>query len=162
MSLQQENGRFKFSDFLIQDAIIVDLQSKDKRGVMAELTQQLCRVCAIGKADPLVEILLEREALGSTGIGQGIAIPHGKSGEVKNLVATLGISRKGVEFDALDGEPVHIVFLLLAPPDSGGLHLKALAKISRLLKDKFFRQTLREAKSREEVLKAIQEEDEYT
>jgi PTS system nitrogen regulatory IIA component len=109
----------------------------------------------------MVQVLMERESLGSTGIGQGVAIPHGKTNVVKDQVAALGISRKGLDFDALDGEPVHIVFLLIAPQDAAGNHLKALAKISRLLKDKFFRQALRDAKSAEEILKIIREEDEY-
>ena len=104
---------------------------------------------------------MEREALGSTGIGQGVAIPHCKLEALKEQVAALGISPKGLEFDALDGEPVNIVFLLVAPMDASGNHLKALAKISRLLKDKFFRQALRDAKSPEELLRIIREEDEY-
>jgi PTS system nitrogen regulatory IIA component len=80
---------------------------------------------------------------------------------VKAQAAALAISKRGVDFDALDGEPVHIVFLLVAPPDAAGNHLKALAKVSRLLKDKFFRQALKDAKSPEEILKIIREEDEY-
>ena len=104
---------------------------------------------------------MEREKLGSTGIGQGVAIPHGKSDSVESLVAALGVSKRGVDFESLDGEPVNLIFLLVAPPDSAGQHLKALARISRLLKDKFFRQALREAKSLEEIQRIIKEEDEY-
>ena len=104
---------------------------------------------------------MEREKLGSTGIGQGVAIPHAKSTSLKDVVAALGVSKKGIQFDALDGEPVYIIFLLMAPVDSAGLHLKVLARISRLLKDKFFRQSIREATSVEAVKKIIEEEDNY-
>jgi PTS system nitrogen regulatory IIA component len=115
----------------------------------------------ITDADAVKVSLLEREKLGSTGIGQGIAIPHAKCAAIDHVVAALGVSKKGIDFDALDGEPVYLIFLLVAPPDSSGLHLKALARISRLLKDKFFRQALREAKSSDEIQKIIKEEDEF-
>ena len=107
----------------------------------------------------LVQILLEREALGSTGIGQGVAIPHGKAGSVSRVVGAVGISRAGMDFDALDGEPVHIFFLLVAPEDSAGPHLKALARISRLLKEKHFRDSLIAAKDERTLMRAIREED---
>ncbi|NQS89303.1 PTS sugar transporter subunit IIA, partial [Patescibacteria group bacterium] len=109
--------------------------------------------------DNIVKILLQREALGSTGIGNGIAIPHGKSDKVKKLVAAFGISKQGVDFESLDGEPVYIFFLLVAPIDSAGPHLKALARISRLLKDKSFRNTLKAAKTKEELVEIITKED---
>jgi len=102
---------------------------------------------------------MAREALGSTGIGQGIAIPHGKSDCVTKLVSAFGVSRTGVPFDSLDGEPVHLFFLLVAPEDSAGPHLKALARISRLLKDKHFRDTLRLAKDEPELVKTLRDED---
>jgi PTS system nitrogen regulatory IIA component len=108
----------------------------------------------------LVQILNERESLGSTGIGQGVAIPHGKANVVDGLIAAFGISKQGIEFDALDGEPVYIFFLLIAPEDSAGPHLKALARISRLLKDKHFRDMLRSAESTEKLLQSIKNEDE--
>jgi len=101
----------------------------------------------------------ERESLGSTGIGQGIGIPHAKSQNVKTLVAAFGLSQKGVNFDSLDGEPVYIFFLLIAPEESAGPHLKALARISRMLKDKYFRELLKKSKDEKEVLRIIQEED---
>ena len=106
-----------------------------------------------------MKILLDREALGSTGIGQGIAIPHGKTGAVKSLIAAFGLSRKGVDFESLDGEPAYIFFLLLAPKESAGPHLKALAKISRLLKDKFFRDTLKDCKNKKALIEIISKED---
>lgn len=151
----------KILDFLCQQAINVDLQSVNKKEVVQELTELLAKAKRIKNPEKIVQIILDREKLGSTGIGQGIAVPHGKSETVNEMVAALGISKKGIEFDSLDDEPVYIVFLLIAPPDAAGPHLKALAKISRLLKDKFFRQTLKEVSSVDEVVKIISEEDKY-
>ncbi|MFH1282942.1 MAG: PTS sugar transporter subunit IIA [bacterium] len=150
----------KIRDFLNVDSISVDLQCQTKKESIKELVQLLSKGKKIKDTDKIVKILMDRESLGSTGIGQGIAIPHGKSDSIANILAAFGISKKGIDFDALDGEPVNLIFLLVAPHDSAGVHLKALAKISRLLKDKFFRQALREAKSSEEILKIIKEEDE--
>jgi fructose-specific phosphotransferase system IIA component len=153
----------KILDFLSPQTITVDLKEREKKKVITELVRLLNEARKIKAEDieNIVEALLERERLGSTGIGQGIAIPHVKCREVSEVVAALGISSKGVEFNALDGEPVSIIFLLLAPLESSGVHLKVLAKISRLLKDKFFRQALREAKTKEEIIKIIREEDTY-
>lgn len=151
----------KVLDFLDSQAVQLELKSQTKQDVIAELCQLLKEKDKIQDAATVLNSLMEREKLGSTGIGQGIAIPHGKSTAVDKVVAALGISRKGIDFESLDGEPVHLVFMLVAPPDSAGAHLKALARISRLLKDKFFRQALREAKSIDEIKKIIQEEDEY-
>jgi PTS system nitrogen regulatory IIA component len=151
----------KVLDFLNMNSVNVQMESPSKAEAIADLCRLLESQKRIKNADSVIKSLMDREKLGSTGIGQGIAIPHGKSDSVDEVVAALGISRKGIEFDALDGEPVHLIFLLVAPHDSGGLHLKALARISRLLKDKFFRQALREAKSIEEIQKIIKEEDEY-
>lgn len=102
---------------------------------------------------------MDREALGSTGIGHGIGIPHGKSPDVKKLVAAFGLSQKGVDFESLDGESCYIFFLLVAPVDSAGPHLKALARISRILKDRHFRDSLRQCKDVKTILQAIKEED---
>ncbi len=103
---------------------------------------------------------MSREALGSTAIGQGIAIPHAKSDCMTKLVAAFGLCKKGIDFDSLDGEPAYIFFLLLAPQDSAGPHLKALARISRLLKDKYFRDSLRASVDADSVIKIISQEDE--
>ena len=149
----------KIVDFLNPRAISANLKSTDKEGVIGELVDLLVKVKEIKNRDEIIKALLEREALGSTGIGQGIAIPHAKSDSVKDLVAAFGLSRKGVNFDALDGEQVYIFFLLVAPTDSAGPHLKALARISRLLKDKYLRQTLRNAEDERDVLRIMREED---
>ncbi len=151
----------RISDFLRDKAISVSLKATDKPGVVRELVQLLVKAGEVKPtdADRFVEVLLAREALGSTGIGQGVGIPHGKSNCVSELVGAFGIAPRGVNFDALDGEPVYIFFLLVAPEDAAGPHLKALARISRLLKDKFFRDNLREAKDERTVLRTIQQED---
>lgn len=151
----------KVLDFLELDSVTTDLKSQTKQDAISELCELLKANGRITDADAVKVSLLEREKLGSTGIGQGIAIPHAKCAAIDRVVAALGVSKKGIDFDALDGEPVYLIFLLVAPPDSSGLHLKALARISRLLKDKFFRQALREAKSSDEIQKIIKEEDEF-
>lgn len=151
----------KITDFLREKAIAVDLQAANKEGVIRELVHLLVKAGEIKPSDEekLVPVLLAREALGSTGIGQGVGIPHGKSNCVGRLVGAFGISRRGVNFDSLDGETVHVFFLLVAPEDSAGPHLKALARISRLLKDRFFRESLKEAKDEKQLLRTIQQED---
>lgn len=151
----------KISDFLCNKAVVADLAATTKKGVIEELIDLLIKCGAIDKKlrAKIIEILLAREALGSTAIGQGIAIPHGKCENVKELTAALGISKKGVDFDSLDGEPAYIFFLLVAPIDSAGPHLKALARISRLLKDKYFRENLKSAKDEKAILTLLTQED---
>lgn len=151
----------KITDFLREKAITVNLAAADKDGVIRELVHLLVKAGEIKpvEEEKLSPILLAREALGSTGIGQGVGIPHGKSNCVKELIAAFGLSKRGVNFDSLDGEPAHIFFLLVAPEDSAGPHLKALARISRLLKDRFFRESLKEAKDEKQILRIIQQED---
>ena len=151
----------KITDFLREKAISVNLEARDKQGVIRELVQLLVKAGEIKPADEekIVPVLLARESLGSTGIGQGVGIPHGKSNVARQLVGAFGVSRRGVDFDSLDGEMAHIFFLLLAPEDSAGPHLKALARISRLLKDRYFRESLKEAKDEKQVLRIIQQED---
>jgi PTS system nitrogen regulatory IIA component len=151
----------KVLEFLDQSTICLDLKSTSKKEAILELCQVLSANGKIKDMDAVMIALMEREKLGSTGIGQGVAIPHGKSSSTSNLVGALGISRKGVEFESLDGEPVYVIFMLVAPNDSSGQHLKALARVSRLLKDKFFRQAIKEAKKTEDIEKIIREEDEY-
>lgn len=151
----------KIFDFLNEKAISADLKSQDKKAVIRELTDLLIKAGALKPRmkNDVVEILLNREALGSTGIGQGVAIPHGKSEYTKELVGAFGVSKSGINFDSLDGEQAYIFFLLLAPIESSGPHLKALARISKLLKDKYFRDSLKKAENEKSLLKIIKEED---
>ena len=151
----------KIMDFLCPQAIIINLEADDKKSAISELVQSLSAAKKVKKPDEVISVIMEREKLGSTGIGQGVAIPHGKTDIVPQQVGALGISQRGVEFNSLDGEPVYIVFLLCGPVDIAGQHLKALARISRLLKDRFVRTALRDAKSVDEVIKIISKEDEY-
>ena len=149
----------KIMDFLNEKAVSANLKASTKEEVIEELIDLLLNAQVIKDKNKLLKILLDREALGSTGIGQGVAIPHGKSEGVKELVGAFGISEAGINFDSLDGEKVYIFFLLVAPEDSAGPHLKALARISRLLKDKYFRDTLKAAKESKVLVKIIKQED---
>jgi len=143
-----------------KEYIIEDLKAKNKRGVLAELSE----IFTLGptKVDSklMVDVLMEREKLGSTGIGDGIAIPHGKLKGLDTLLLSFGRSREGIDFESIDSRPVHLFFLLMAPESSTGQHLKALAKISRMLKDERFRSELMSARSAEGLFKAIAEKDE--
>lgn len=150
----------QITDMLDKNYIIEELKATSKRAVLAELSEILSRDQKGLAPGAMVEVLLEREKLGSTGIGDGIAIPHGKLKGLDRLMISFGRSRQGIEFDAIDGKPVHIFFLLMAPESSTGQHLKALAKISRMLKDPEFRSGLLEAKSAEEIYRKIAEKDE--
>ena len=149
----------KITDFLDKNCVIVGMKSRTKKESIKELLMKLKENGYIKNEKELLETVMEREKLGSTGIGQGIAVPHAKSDQIENLVAALGISKVGVDFDSLDGEPVNIIFLVLAPTKSVGLHLKALAKIARLLKDRVFRNALKDAKTPEEVIDLIKEDE---
>jgi len=150
----------KILDILDQKLIIPQLASKNKEGVLRELVHVLSQVEKQVNEERLIEILLERESLGSTGIGDGVAIPHGKSKEVKKILASFGRSVPGLDFQSLDGKPAHLFFLLIAPENSAGIHLKALAQISRLMKDQGFRKRLLEADSAEEIYNLFSEGDE--
>ncbi|MFA5059781.1 MAG: PTS sugar transporter subunit IIA [Candidatus Omnitrophota bacterium] len=161
MFVTEGGTSMKIGDFLCDEAVTADLKGTTKKDVIEELVDLLIEAKAVEKKNKakLVEILMAREALGSTAIGQGVAIPHGKCEYVTELKAALGISKKGVDFDSLDGEPAYIFFLLIAPADSAGPHLKALARISRLLKDRYFRESLKQAKDEKSILKFISQED---
>jgi len=151
----------KITEFLTKKTIDIDLKATDKKRVIEELVNLLVKEKQVKDLEKAVASILEREKIGTTGIGQGVAIPHGRVDEVERLVGAFGISKRGIDFDALDGEPVHLIFLLLSPPESGGQHLRALSKISRLFKDKFFKQMLLEAKTVDEVFKILIQEEQY-
>jgi PTS system nitrogen regulatory IIA component len=149
----------KILEVLQKEAILEDLVSTDKKGILEELVAPIAKVANVSE-DGLVKVLLERERLGSTGIGGGVGIPHGKLKNLENIVLGFGLSRNGVDFESMDGKPTHVFFLLVTPENSTGLHLKMLARISRLLKDESFKERLISASSQEEILSIIQEEDE--
>jgi len=157
-------GWMKLSDFVIPEAIIVDLRATGKEDAIREIVRGLCQAgrLAEGDLDSVARAILGREELGSTGIGQGVAVPHTRHPTVNRLIGTVALSRRGVNFAALDGEPVDILFLLISPPNQPGDHLRALENISRHLKDERFVSFLRQAKTRESVTELLEEADQGT
>jgi PTS system nitrogen regulatory IIA component len=150
----------KLSEIIDENSVIPELRAKDKRGVLEELAEAICKhVLSVDKG-ALVKVLLERERLGSTGIGDGVAIPHGKLTGVDRPIISFGRSKEGLDFDSMDGLPAHLFFLLVAPENSAGIHLKALAKIAKMLKNSLFRKKLMEAQSRKEIHQMIVQTDE--
>jgi PTS system nitrogen regulatory IIA component len=148
----------KIVEFLRADAVIASLSGQTGPAVLSEL----CRpIAAAQKVDVqrLVDTLLDREKLGSTGIGEGVAIPHGKVQGLPGLVASFGRSVQGIDFRAIDGRPTHLFFTLFAPENSAGAHLKALARISRIFKNPAFREAIMRAESAHEVYRLIEAED---
>jgi len=149
----------KISDILVRDALVLDLGSSDKPAILGELSDALAGAMPEIDAAKLLEVLSERENLQSTGIGDGVAIPHGKMPGLSRLVASFARSRSGVDFESIDGAPTHLFFLLVVPDNAGGQHLKALARISRFFRDASFRKALEEAEGAEAVLQVIEAED---
>jgi len=149
----------KILDVLHKEAILSDLKSFDKKGVIEELVTPVARISGVNH-EYLVRVLMERERLGSTGIGEGIGIPHGKLNDLESLILGFGLSRKGVDFESMDGLPTHIFFLLITPENSTGIHLKLLARISKILKNEAFREKLLNAANSDEIYSIIMEEEE--
>ncbi len=149
----------KIVDFVKPELIVADLQAHDKAEVIKELANHLAGYVPNVDREVLAKVLLERERLASTAIGEGVAIPHGKLDAVGKLVACVGRAPAGVDFDSMDGRPTHLFFVLVAPENSTGVHLKALARISRLFKDPEFRTRLIQAKDAAEMYRVIAEED---
>ena len=150
----------KLSDIITPDSIIPELRARNKKDVLMELAEVISTVEPSVNKDGLVQVLEEREKLGSTGIGNGVAIPHGKLNGISKPLMSFGRSKSGVDFDSMDTRPVHLFFLLVAPENSAGAHLKVLAKIAKLLKNSEFRKKLLEAKDRDEIYKTIVQSDE--
>lgn len=146
-------------DFIRPELILSELAGQTKPQVLAELARHLARTQPGLDAEALARALLEREALASTAIGEDIAIPHGKLDSVTRLIGCLGRSSRGIDFDSLDKKPTHLFFVLIAPESSTGLHLKALARISRLFKDAEFRARLMRAGTAGELFRILEEED---
>ena len=149
----------KIAEFLREDLTLPQLAASEKAGALAELCGTLARAHPSLDGAKLVETLLEREKLGSTGIGEGVAIPHGKLAGVPGLLAAFGRSVSGVDFQSIDGKPTQLIFVLFAPENSAGIHLKALARISRLFRNPAFRKAILEAPSGKAIFQLISEED---
>jgi mannitol/fructose-specific phosphotransferase system IIA component (Ntr-type) len=149
------------SDFVVRDAIIPELTAANKEGVIREMVESLRAAGQFRGADveDIIRAILKRELLGSTGIGRGVAIPHTKHTSVDRLIGTVAISRPGVGFESLDGEPVHVFVLLISPQDRPGDHLRALENVSRCLRDDNFVRSLRQATTREEVSRLLDQCD---
>jgi mannitol/fructose-specific phosphotransferase system IIA component (Ntr-type) len=142
------------SDFVVRDAIIPDLSAANKEGVIREMVESLRGAGQFRGADveDIIRAILKREFLGSTGIGRGVAIPHTKHNSADRLIGTVALSKKGIAFDSLDGEPVHVFVLLISPQDRPGDHLRALENVSRSLRDDNFVRALRAATTRDEII----------
>ena len=151
----------RMSDFVVRDAIVPELAGSTKEAVIREMVESLRGAGYFKNADPedIVKAILKRELLGSTGIGRGVAIPHTKHNSVDRLVGTVALSRPGVPFDSLDGEPVHVFVLLISPQDRPGDHLRALENVSRRLRDDGFVRALRHATTREAIWDLLTDED---
>src|SRR6266699_3119933 len=143
----------RMSDFVVRDAIVPELSATSKEGVIREMVESLRTAGYFkgGEPDDIVRAILKRELLGSTGIGRGVAIPHTKHNSVERLIGTVALSKPGVAFESLDGEPVHVFVLLISPQDRPGDHLRALENVSRCLRDDNFVKALRAAKTRDEI-----------
>jgi PTS system nitrogen regulatory IIA component len=151
----------RMSDFVVREAILPDLKSVTKETVIREMVSSLQANGYFkgGEPEDIVKAVLKRELLGSTGIGRAVAIPHSKHSLVDRLVGTVAISKGGVAFDSLDGEPVHVFVLLISPQDRPGDHLRALENVSRSLRDDGFVRSLRQATTREQIWELLDTAD---
>jgi len=150
----------RLSDILKENHIISNLKATDKKRALEELVDVIIFNRPALDKESLVKVLLDREHLGSTGIGDGVAIPHGKFQGIGEPTISFGRSLEGLDFDSIDGQPVFLFFLLIAPENSAGVHLKALARIAKFLKNSSFRNMLMKAETREELFKTIIQNDE--
>jgi PTS system fructose-specific IIA component/PTS system nitrogen regulatory IIA component len=152
----------KLSDFFAKDAVIPELEATDRKGVIRELVESLAAAGAVESADveAIAKAVIQRENQGSTGFGKGVAIPHAKPDSVKSVMATIGRSSAGVDFNALDRAPVYTVVILLSPPSEADNHLAAMTNIFRHLQNDNFRRFLRQADTREKIAELIDEAEE--
>jgi mannitol/fructose-specific phosphotransferase system IIA component (Ntr-type) len=153
----------KIMNILDPKCIVFPLKEKNKKEIIKELIDVLVENKKIKEKDKeeVFKCVMEREKLGSTGVGLGVAIPHGRTAAVDKIVGALGISKEGVEFETLDGEPVYFVFLILSPLEATSDYLRAISYVARMFKDKFFREALKNISSVEEVVKIIKQEDNF-
>ena len=149
----------KILDVLNKEAILLDLKSKDKIGILNELVAPAAKITGIDHTK-ILQVLMDRERLGSTGIGGGIAIPHGKMKNLDRVLLGFGLSPLGVDFESMDGLPTHLFFLLITPENATDLHLKLLARVSRLLKQDVLKEMMMKATSSDEIIDIVGDDDE--
>jgi PTS system fructose-specific IIA component/PTS system nitrogen regulatory IIA component len=147
------------SDFVVREAIVPDLKAATKEGVVREIVESLRTAGYFRSNDPeeIIKAILKREQLGSTGIGRGVAIPHSKHTSVDRLIGTVAVSKTGIPFDSVDGEPVHVLVLLISPQDRPGDHLRALENVARSMRDDGFVRSLRNCPTREAIWELLGE-----
>lgn len=152
----------KLSAYFQKQHILADLAAATKRDAIKEMVQVLCDHGGVdpAEANGILRAVMRREDLGTTGIGKGMAVPHAKHAGVKGVIGALGLSRQGVEFDALDGQPVQLIFLIISAPDAVAAHLDALKKITALLRDQDFCNFLKRAKDQSELIELLDEAEE--
>ena len=151
--------QMRIAEFLKPDAVVEELRSTSKTEILRELSAALARTNPNISPQRLATVLEERERVNSTGVGEGVAIPHGKLPELSSLSASFGVCRAGIDFDAHDKKPTFLFFALVAPENSAGLHLKALARISRLFRNASFRESILAARGAQEIYSLILQED---
>ena len=151
----------KFADFVCTAAIRPQLESDDKSQVIAELVDSLVTAGQLTEddKDEIIQAIMKREELGSTGIGRGVAVPHTKHPVVDKLLGTVAVSSDGIDFNSLDGENVQLFFLLISPPDRPGDHLRALENITRQLRDDSFLKFLKQCTTADEINQLLEEAD---
>jgi nitrogen PTS system EIIA component len=149
----------KLADILRESCVVADIKGATKKEILFEMVETLKKANLIDDVDSVVNIIMEREKLGSTGIGDGVAIPHGKMKKLNAILCVAAQSKKGVDFDAVDRQPVHIFFLVLAPEDSASLHLKVLSRISKVLRDQSFRKKILKLDNAHDIYTNIIEAD---
>ncbi len=149
----------KLTDVLLRDACVVEMRAKTKKEALRELAEGLCSSAPNIQAKELLDLLLEREKLGTTAMGDGIAIPHARIESLDRVLASFGRSSIGVDFDSVDGKPTHIFFLMVAPGKEGSAHLLTLARLSRLLSREDFRARLLDVESADDLFRVIEEEE---
>lgn len=151
----------KLADFLVRDAILADLKASDKEGAIREIVESLTTTGDLKRdeADSIINAIMKREELGSTGIGNGVAVPHTKHPSVAKMVGTVALSRKKLDFASIDRESVDLIFLLVSPPDRPGEHLRALENISRHLRVDMFCKILRQSATKDDIIEVLEEAD---
>jgi PTS system nitrogen regulatory IIA component len=150
----------KIMEYLDEEWMIPELQGTDKASILKELSSVLVKPCQVTSVEELLQVIVDREKLGSTGIGEGIAIPHGRLKKLKKFIISFGRSSRGVDFDSIDQKPSQLFFLVMAPENSAVDNLKLLGRIVTLLKEPSFKRRLIEAPSRKDLFQIISEEDE--